>query len=368
MKTYHSTLYLLFLLLISSCNSGNKTKEKTVSAAVEKDSVLFRFAFVGCNRVDYGDRKNPEATDSSTANVAVLKTIFKSIANEKNKPELFFFLGDMVMGLNTTADLDSELKAWVALYKNTAFSPLSTSGIELVAVPGNHEMLYFDTSDNKEYPRQGATKVWMKHMEPYLPDDREQVRDTDSLVNQATFSFTRHNTAFIVMNTDTYNVPTTEHPKGMEGLIPTQWILNKIKTYRETPGIDHIFVLGHKPYYVNNAPETGHEGLPEGPKLWPELKNSRVAAMLSAHVHDYQRMQPGGEGTYQVIAGHGGSSGDATFFGYTQITVYASGKLQLLSKGFDKGDPYYKVPPQSPVTVRDSTLLTWSANANPYQK
>ena len=272
----------------------------------------------------------------------------------------------MVFGLNTTASMDKELGAWVQLYNDTNFSPLSTSGIELVAVPGNHEMLFYNTGDKKEYPLQGATDIWVKHMEPFLPADRDRIESADSLVNRATFSFVRHNTGFIVMNTDTYNPPAAEHSNGEEGLVPTTWIINKIKEYREAPGIDHIFVLGHKPYYVNNQPETGHEGLPEGPVLWPEFNRSRVPAMLSAHVHDYQRMQPGGEGTYQIIAGNGGSSGEAAFFGYSKITVFKSGKIQLISKGFDKGDPYYAKTPGNPTTVRDSTVLTWSKNANPY--
>ena len=87
--------------------------------------------------------------------------------------------------------------------------------------------------------------------------------------------------------------------------------------------------------------------------------------MLSAHVHDYQRMQPGGKGTYQIIAGNGGSKGEATFFGYSVINIMKSGEIQLISMGIDKQDPYY-VAPKDPFTIRDETKLTWSKNANPY--
>ncbi|WP_378174790.1 hypothetical protein [Aquimarina sp. SS2-1] len=89
--------------------------------------------------------------------------------------------------------------------------------------------------------------------------------------------------------------------------------------------------------------------------------------MLSAHVHDYQRMQPNGEGTYQIIAGNGGSDGPAAFFGYSTINIMSNGEVQFISRGFDKGSPYYQDVPENVMKVQDSTTLTWSKNHNPYQ-
>lgn len=81
--------------------------------------------------------------------------------------------------------------------------------------------------------------------------------------------------------------------------------------------------------------------------------------MLSAHVHDYEREQPGDEGTYQIIAGNGGSPGEATFFGYTIINILSNGEVELESRGFNIGNPYYKAAPENPMTSRDNTILTW---------
>ncbi len=81
-----------------------------------------------------------------------------------------------------------------------------------------------------------------------------------------TFSSVWHNVGFACVNTDTYNSPTKENLWGIEGIIPADWILAKINEYKENPEIHHVFVLGHKPYYVNGQPETGHDGLPEGPE------------------------------------------------------------------------------------------------------
>lgn len=354
--------FLLFGIALSSCKTDESSEVFTV------DSVAYSFSFLGCNRVNRGD-----VVDSipSTANKGVLERILKEMTLEKVKPELFFFLGDLVLAETDTAKLDLQLEAWVDLYNKTSFDK---SGIEMVAVPGNHEMLYgrkVMQPDGKEkyeeFPLEYATKVWLRHMGDYMPTDRDRVGGKDSLVNRMTFAFIRKNIGFIVMNTDTYNPPTTENKYGLEGMIPLDWIIAKIKEYQQNEAIEHIFVLGHKPYYVDGKTETGHKGLPEGPVLWPAMEKAGVKAMLSAHVHDYQRMQPYDSGTYQVIAGNGGSEGEATFFGYTTVNILSSGKVQLIAKGFDVGKPY-TVLSKGRTTVRDSTILTMKKNANPYKK
>jgi hypothetical protein len=374
MKFLNYLILVLLAWMAVSCQGAKKTKTSEVLPSekqVAKDSIAFSFVFLGCNRVDRKQVGDSTATNASTANLSAMKRIWTEIAALERKPDLFFFLGDMVLAESTTENLEQQLTAWNALYNDTSFSPISKAGIEMVAVPGNHEMLYwhdYNVPNHDEWPLKGATEIWMKHMAKYMPTDREVVTGNDSINNQMTFAFTRKNIGFVLMNTDTYNAPTKENPYGLEGQIPTQWIVDKVKAYRENPAIEHVFVLGHKPYYVSGQPQTGHAGIPEGPVLWPALRNNRVIAMLSAHLHDYQRMQPEGEGTYQVIAGNSGSPGEATFFGYSKIDLMTDGRVVLTSMGYDKGNPYYKAVPNNPSTVRDHTTLTWQKNANPYTK
>ncbi|CAM1358985.1 metallophosphoesterase family protein [Tenacibaculum xiamenense] len=359
-------------ICIYSCqNKQKKTSSSTTTLQVQsKDSVLFSFVFLGCNRVDRHQQGDSTATNASTANLSAMKRIWTEISALERKPDLFFFLGDMVLGETDTTNLENQLVAWKKLYCDVDFSPISLSKIEMVAVPGNHEMLYwhdYNVPHHDEWPLKGATEIWMNEMEEFMPEDREVVTGNDSINNQMTFSFVRQNIGFILMNTDTYNEPTKENPYGLEGQIPTQWIVNKVKEYKDNPSIDHVFVLGHKPYYVSGKPKTGHKGLPEGPILWPKLEENHVVAMLSAHLHDYQRMQPGGKGTYQIIAGNAGSPGEAKFFGYSKIDILNNGEVKLTSMGYNIGNPYYKAVPENPSTLRDSTTLTWEANKNPYQ-
>lgn len=380
MKSFYAFFVLLLVCSIACTppQHDNNNQETDTAATgndnvredeASADSVLLSFVFVGCNRVDRGDVGNSAATDKSSANVAALQRLFHEISAMGRKPDVFFFLGDLVYGESDLPTLNSQLQAWAQLYKDTAFSSISTSGIEMVAVPGNHEMLTYKKvsgSQHDEWPLKGSIDIWLQYMAEFMPPDRDTVSGSDSHVNQATFSFVRKNVAFIVMNTDTYNPPTAQYPYGWEGMIPMQWIVEKVEQYRKDPAIEHIFVLGHKPCYVNGKLETGHDGLPEGPVLWPQLQTNRVQAMLSAHVHDYDRMQPGDTSTYQIIAGNGGSSGPAAFFGYSVINILKNGSIQLLSKGYDKGTPYYSAVPNNPTTTRDSTILTWTKNGNPY--
>ncbi|NQY08078.1 MAG: metallophosphoesterase [Flavobacteriales bacterium] len=361
-----STYLLLIVLAFSLSNCSHSGENSEPTTETEKIDTLFTFTFLGCNRVSYSDQKLPAATNSTTANVTALKRIFNKIGGESHKPDLFFFLGDMVMAENDSIALDTQLIAWVEQYNDPAFSKMAKAGIEMVAIPGNHEILYFDTENHGEYPLKGATETWIKHMSKYMPDDRKHVTGADSVVNQMTFSFVRNNVAFVMMNTDTYNEGTKLNPLGLEGQIPTDWIIKKVQHYSTQPGVDHIFVMGHKPYYINCKGFTGHAGFPEGPKLWPAIDKAGAVAMLSAHRHEYLRSQPGGKGTYQIIAGNGGSKGQATFFGYSTIHILSNGDVKLISEGFDIGNPYYAGVPNNLFTLRDSTTLTRTANANPY--
>jgi len=92
---------LLFCLWLSSFFYPSQNKSITFFPNPypenPRDSVIYSFAFIGCNRVDMEDLNNPMATDSSTAIRYVLKRIFNEVAKEK--PNALFLLGDIVFGL-----------------------------------------------------------------------------------------------------------------------------------------------------------------------------------------------------------------------------------------------------------------------------
>ncbi len=373
MRTFHILLLLLLAtLLANSCdNNTNNTTPEIIEGDVfvaDIDSVLLSFVFTGCNRVGRHSKHNPNATDASTANLSALKRIYQEAVDLERRPDLFFFLGDMVLGESNLYDLNTQLSAWARLYEDTNFSKISVSNIEMVAVPGNHEFLYYEASDGGEYPLKDAINAWMTHMQPFLPNDRIAVAGADSLINRASFAFSRGNVGFVVMNTDTYDAPSAGHPYGEEGQIPTDWIVAQLESFKADAAIEHIFVLGHKPYYIGNSIASGHSGIPDGAPVWKKMEDVHAIAMLSAHIHDYQHSQINGK-VHQVIAGNGGSPLDIhdtqcpAFFGYTIIDIMKSGRVNLTSKGFDTGNPCYVAVPQNPTTVREQANLQWHTAA-----
>ncbi len=363
-----------------------------VNESVTEPTPVFSFAFVGCNRIDRDDIDR--TNNPSTANVAALKRLFNDMNELERRPDLFFFLGDMVFGLGNEYRLKDELSAWVDEYDDIQKELKKTPGfkqIEMVAVPGNHEMLRFRkpseyevggkkyfTSEG-EYPLENSIDRWMTAMSRFIPANRDKVT-TDSHLNQATFAFTRKNVGFVVMNTDTFNtLPNlpNEPALGKEGMIPRKWIAAKVKEYQKDTGIDHVFVLGHKPYYVYRSekvdgqwvrdfyPTTGHQGLPDGKALWRDLRSAEVVAMLSAHVHEYQRVQPDAPGPYQIIAGNAGST-RPSFFGYSLITIMSDNTIDLASYGYTVNSADYMLESTSPTIIRDQTTLTWSKNGTSF--
>ncbi len=321
---------------------------------VVEDSIVTSFVFVGCNRLQWNDTiTDLTHSDASTANFDVLQNIFKRVANSPNKVDYFFFLGDIVNGEATNEKLDLELKTWTKDYESGKFTDFKSSGIKMIPVPGNHEML-----DQHEKPLAQTTTTWLKYMGKYMPANRDSIVGSSNNWDKMTYGFKDGNVAFIIINTDTYNT------REERTRFPYDWVKNQVKKYRADRTIDHIFVMGHRPFYMNCKRETsGKFGIAypsDSDPVWAAFENDTVTSMLSAHVHQYQRMQPN-QKTYQLIAGNGGSllSG-GTFFGYTRINVWASGRIEMISEGYDAPNTYYDPVDNPNWTVRDSLLdMNW---------
>lgn len=377
---------LLFIAILSifaiSCENTPQNDEPTDEVIdTGEDHIVTSFVFVGCNRMWWKDTLE---SDLSTANIDALKNIYSHVAASSQKTDYFFFLGDIVAGEATNERLDIQLKTWNEDYNNGVYSDFKSSRIPMIPVPGNHEML-----NQQETPLAGTTETWMKHMGKYMPADRDSITGPTSAVDKMTYGFTSGNIGFIVMNTDTYN---TRGPGGigLESQIPYEWVKQQVAKYNADPSIEHIFVMGHRPFYTMctsyamPCPEgdstactrdTTHQGM-KNPELsnpvWQSFEDNNVASMLSAHVHQYQRMQPN-QKTYQLIAGNGGSPQHhhtpPKFFGYTRINVWASGRIEMVSEGYDAPTPYFDVVKSPNWSPRDSLFdMNWYREGAPIGK
>lgn len=394
------TILIISLLMVLGCKSGGEKETPPnlpisessglFSAPSGPDPTVFSFAFVGCNRLNAGEKIPNKAP--SRANSPVLKRILDEIADLNPKPDYFFFLGDMILAEWETQDLLSQLSSWTSDIQNPSYSKFAQSGIKMVAIPGNHELLTSKPKDDfrhrknqsppiyDEVPLKGATEIWAQYIlsnPQFTPAVRDTIAGPNWKNNSATYGFkvdlpgSHKKVAFILINTDTYNEEGkyAQYGYGEEGQIPLDSILALAKRYKNDSSIAHVFAMSHKPCIHGSYFDTSHIGIPKSKELFTQLDSLGVLALLSAHLHYYTRCHPAKYQMQQIVAGNGGSSESGgssppPFFGYSIIEIHASGNVTFRSEGFKGGSNYYDQPPSGATWTRDSCLLFPSSIGN----
>lgn len=325
-------------------------------SSLDPNGVAFSFVVLGCNRVNAADTLG----DPSTANVAQLKQTLADVAAIQPRPKFLFFAGDEVLGYTSdTTVLASQLTAWRTLYEA---SPLPATGVELVAVPGNHET---QGANKLAYP--AAERTWLRVMAPYITrgGNGPGVGGADNLQtdqSKLTYSFEYQDAHFVTLNTD---------PVGNDWHVPVNWVQSDIAAAKAR-GVKHVFAIGHKPAYP--YPTVATDGLSKDATsrdaFWAALSSGQSEAMFAAHNHVYYRAQPTGGKTWMVIAGNGGSSLETTidptipssgaYYGYTLVTVTNAG--HVIARSYGRPVPsagYTSATGVAPATLRDSVDISW---------
>ena len=333
---------------------------------IDSRQVAFSFVVLGCNRVDKADVNM--ATNPSTANVEQLRRTFSEIAQLSPRPKFVFFAGDMVYGYSPdTVTLAVQLQSWLGLWDT---SPLATArGLTLVPIPGNHEV-----QNDKKIAFAAAERTWLRNMGPRLAfaGNGPLAHGADNLAtnqDSLTYSFDYLGTHFVLLDTD---------PVGKDWSVPLNWVMADVAN-AHARGAQHIFAVGHKPAHaypiaLYNPPMAKPDGLgrvypAERDALWASLNGAHAEAMLSAHDHLYWRTQgPSGRGTWQIVAGNGGSLFDPLvnqapldYFGFTVVKVLKNGRVALTSYGRNTPAAGYLASSAGyPTTVRDRADITFT--------
>jgi len=233
MSLLKSLFAAVVLLCLSQLFNYCKTKDNKHYPEISKDSLVFSFVTVGCNRED---KKDMDSSNPSTANVAQLTRTFEEVASLNPRPDYFFFTGDMIFGYakDDTAKLDKEMKAWRKLYES---SPLAKTNTKFVAIPGNHELLYSKKAGGASLL---AEKAWARVMMPYIagsngpkPGGKDSVNTDES---RLTYSFDYKGGHFVILNTDEV---------GLETEVNNYWIADDISKARASGSKKHICVFTH---------------------------------------------------------------------------------------------------------------------------
>ena len=329
----------------------------------------------------------------SSTNIPQLTQHVADILALPYRPDYSFILGDLVMAeVNPNPKdrghtLQSQLDAWI-----TAFRGLPGSArINLMPLPGNHEMDYTDTTvaQPDETPSPYSYPVWNQwiatnQLFPFAANGpKPEGTNPDKLVqdeSRYTFSFDWGAVHIIAINTDTLATETNPaNGLAYNGWIPINWIAADLAAAQANPVISTILLLGHRPIEAPAfvpPPLYGHTILALNEhQLASQLaallqQTPKVKAYFCSHVHAVSVARlTAAPRVWQVVAGNGGAQPETDwtptggqFFGFSELRLHRSGRLSVANYGrplplapqaFYEGTP--SMPP--PATLRDVVEL-----------
>ena len=337
---------LVAMVTILNCNL-------IMAQSMYAKSIDYSFVVVGC------DRENPADTIgvASTANVCEVNRLFTEVMGLAPQPDFLIVTGDLVYNYSgDTTVLARQLAGWLALY---AAHPISSTSIQLIALPGNHEL---ENASNGKASYAAAERTWVRTMSSHIlgnngPTPGQYVQDSiQTSQRQLTYSFNHKTDHFVMLNTD---------PTGWDAHVPTKWLSADLQAARKN-NARHIFCFGHKPAYPSAL--TPGNGLdPYNANLfWTVLEANQCEALFSAHDHLWDKIQPVAGKTWQIIAGNGGSVTETPwttpYFGYTLVNIFTDSSISIKSYGHTINPSTYTIClPNVPTTVYDSVSIasTW---------
>ncbi len=346
---------LMTLLLLRTSPCAAQTEEID-------DKVVFSFATVGDSR---GDANEADATPQDKLwqqNTRALSRILREI--QAQKPNAFFFNGDMIMGYSTKRSLLNPQYA----YWRGMVSALLETGTYVVPIPGNHEVqikVPRPDGDVDKVAQPESETVWRENMGDLIVDtnlwlrligrpvsfwdinDHPKIGGTDGVLSdqsQLTYSFDCGDMHFCILNTDAV---------GQDSHAPTAWLKGDLES-AEKRGARHFFIFGHKMaftyQYGKKHKEKGLDSFTKNRDRFWNLVETYHATYFCGHEHIYNVMQPLQEGrahhSWQILVGSGGSPfeakpGESTkpndrTYAWALVRVHQSGKVTLESRGFDE--------------------------------
>jgi hypothetical protein len=171
---------------------------------------------------------------------------------------------------------------------------------------------------------------------------------------------------YVVLNTDTWTTtPDAATSSTQLGWIALNWLSADLKAAEVNQAVHHIFVFGHKPVVSPLGVDNSDESI--NPVFTAKLESlldetTKVRGYFCAHAHLWDaRKLPGARGVYQIVAGNGGSSVETVwkqpFYGFTEVRLYQSGKVSVVSYQRPVPNPYNQSP-ATPATAQSEMMIT----------
>ena len=245
-----------------------------ITAAAEKQGSLV-FHCVG----DTGGIKNPNfqmaVADAMKADLNLPAT---------QAPRFFYHLGDVVY-------FNGQITEYYAQF----YDPYNHYTVPIISIPGNHDG---DPINSSQVSLDGWVRYFMQATAHVNPESQDAPRAT---LSQPNVYFTL-NCPFVTIVGMYTNVP----EGGSIDSVQQQWLTNELAT---APTDKALIVALHHPIYSFDAVHSGSSRM--GQALSTAINDSlRVPNMvLTAHVHDYQRIERNlvkGTATPFIVSGNGG--------------------------------------------------------------
>jgi hypothetical protein len=362
---------VLLVLILTSCSGSNQN----VNDPVVK-------SFIAMGDLQIASAQSVQVNPSTT-NIPQLKQSVADIAALPRKPDYSFILGDLVKGeeFDQGQALQAQLDAWMTVFQGLPGS----AGINVIPLPGNHEMDYKDETVKDEAPLPYSYPVWSNwigtnHFFPFAANGpKPEGANPDKLVqdeSRYTFSFDWGAVHIVVINTDTLS--TVKNPAtglAYNGWIPINWIAADLAAAQANPAISAILLLGHRPIEAPDfvaPPLYGHTILAMNQyQLASDLatllqQTPKVKAYFCSHAHAVSAARlKGAPRVWQIVSGNGGAKLEDSwkpkggrFFGFSEVRLHRSGHISVANYGRNVPPPpqaFYEGTPiaPAPATLRE---------------
>ncbi len=274
------SLLCLSLLLISVYGNTN-------NAAAGQDTI-WKFAVISDTQGD-----NRIANDRTCINEKILSSIAADIAAEK--PDLVLVSGDLVNGWikNGGTDYAFQYANW-----KKAMKPVSSMGIPILAVRGNHdsgpERLALPPLPQHLEPRPGSLiRLEQEYKKAiigsYIP------RNGPEKEKGLTYAYVHKNACVIAL--DQYS--------GGQHRVNQEWLDRQLSRNTQV----HLFVFGHEPAFEANHKDNLSFYPDRRDRFWDSIGKAGGRIYFCGHDHFYNRaLIPDGNGNplRQIIGGTGG--------------------------------------------------------------
>ncbi len=258
----------------------------------------------------------------------------------EQKPDIVFFNGDLISGLEQTTSAES-LKTFRLILND--FTRMTKNYLD-------ENVKVYPVIGNQTFVNSRAVQIFKEHF---------QIPNTAPLETyQLAYSITVNHVQFIVLASGLFERKYRGYRHGWQSMPILDWLEKQLRT--DSGQIRYRFVIGHEPAFSSRSTEGVYSGMDKDPmrrdQFWKVLKNNGALGYFSAREPLYDRSNRGT--VWQIISGGAGEKGkgvddESLFQHFILITIPGKKDQNPVMEAIDlKGkvwDSFEIIPIDQPV-------------------